>query len=412
MKIAVVGSGISGLTAAYLLSQHHQVSVFEADDRIGGHTHTVRASDGKRDWPVDTGFIVFNHKTYPNFIRLMQELGVAWQNSEMSFSVSDDNFAFSPSTLVGLFGCPQNLCRPALWRLPLEIVKFRRLSEKLLEQSEYTNETLGEFLSRHRFSRFFRDFFLVPMGAAIWSAGPGSFADIPILFFARFFANHAFLKLDQPRWLTLKGGSSSYLKPLTERFAARIFINSPVLAISRENDKVSLKIGTNQEFFDQVVVACHSDQALQIIKDPCTAEREMLAAVPYQPNEVILHTDSNLLPSRESAWASWNYRVPKTPGRPVILTYAMNRLQKLKATKQFCVTLNAGAAIDDSKRLRSFVYAHPIFTTAGIKAQQRWQEINGNNRTWYAGAWWRYGFHEDGMRSGLRVARALGVRWP
>jgi len=412
MKIAVVGSGISGLTAAYLLSHQHEVYVFEADSRIGGHTHTVEASDGLQNHKVDTGFIVFNHKTYPNFIKLMNEINVEWQNSDMSFSVSDDNFAFSPSSLTGLYGCIENIIRPALWRLPFEIVKFRRLSEELLEQKEFCSETLGEFLIRHRFSKFFRDYFIVPMGAAIWSAEPGSFARIPALFFARFFSNHAFLKLDQPRWLTLKGGSSSYLKPLSERFADKIFINSPVQAIKRETGKVVIKVGTNQETFDQVVIACHSDQAMKILQDPSAAEKEILAAVPYQPNEVVLHTDESLLPKRKSAWASWNYRVAEAQNRPVILTYAMNRLQNLPADKEFCVTLNAGEIIADSQRLRNFVYAHPVFTPAGIVAQNRWHEINGHNRTWFAGAWWRYGFHEDGMRSGLRVARALGIRWP
>ena len=431
MRIAIVGAGVSGLTAAYLLSRKHDVTVYEAEPRLGGHTHTIEVDRQGRTWPVDTGFIVFNQKTYPNFVRLMKELGVSWQRSNMSFSVSCQRtgLEFSPSTLAGLMGAWQNLCWAGLWRLPLEVERFKRCCREHLQPDTDPlpgraknalgkafrgdpSLTLGRFLKEQGFSRFFRQYFLLPMGASIWSAEPKVFAQIPALFFSRFFRNHGILDLDQPTWLTLRGGSHSYLKPLSKPFQNHIHLSAPVQAVTRGPDSVSITVQNQRKEFDQIVLACHSDQALSMLTDPSSEETAILGAVPYQPNEAALHTDATFLPRRRAAWASWNYRLPKKRTDRVILTYAMNRLQNLSANDQFCVTLNATASVAPQEIIRRLTYAHPVFTPAGISAQKRWEEINGPRRTWFAGAYWRYGFHEDGVISGLRVARALGCDWP
>ncbi len=319
---------------------------------------------------------------------------------------------FSPSNAEGLYGSIKNISRIALWRLPAEILRFRRLSETLLVDSPDFSLTLADFLRQHNFSAFFKRYFLIPMGAAIWSADPQAFARIPAAFFARFFSNHGFLELEQPQWLTLRGGSRSYLEPLTRRIKDRIRLQTPVKTISRYDNHIILATDSTKETFDQVILACHSDQCLNMLSDPTPAESEILKSIPYQENEVVLHNDADILPARRAAWASWNYLLPADRNRRVALTYYMNRLQSLQASEHFCVTLNASERLKNWRIIRTFNYAHPVFTREGVASQKRWQEINGIRRTWYAGAWWRYGFHEDGMISGLRVARALGVEWP
>lgn len=414
MRIAVVGTGIAGLAAARWLSRRHDVSVFESESRIGGHTATVDVTIEGRSYGIDTGFIVYNDRTYPNFIRLMDELGVSSQPTEMSFSVSHDlaDVEYSGSTLGTLFAQRRNLVRPGYWRMLRDILRFNRESIRDLDAGHLAEgTTLGDYLDQRGYSREFRDWYLIPMGAAIWSSGTRGMARFPLAFFVRFFRNHGLLSIDdRPQWRTLIGGSRSYLEPLTRAFASAIRCNTPVRRVERDSAGVTLR-GDDGSLgrFDQVVLACHSDQALALLAEPTVAEREVLGAIPYRANDVVLHTDERLLPRRRRAWSSWNYRVRGQDSELPVLTYDMNILQRLDAPHTFCVTLNDTAAIDPSRILGRFRYSHPVFTVEGVTAQQRWGEINGVMRTWYCGAWWANGFHEDGVVSALRVADGLGA---
>ena len=412
MRIAIVGTGIAGLTAAHLLSRDHDLTVFEAEDRLGGHTNTVDVPWGSRTYPVDTGFIVCNEATYPNFLRLMGRLGVSLRPTEMSFSVrrEADGLEYRPSTLGTLFAQRRNLLRPHLYRILRDLPRFKRAARRLLDGSD-TSTTLGAFVESEGLSADFRDLFLVPMGAAIWSADPDAFADIPAAFFARFFDNHGILRVTgQPRWLTLVGGSRTYLEPLAAPFRDRVRLSCPVESITREGEDVLVRpAGGAPERFDHVVVAAHSDQALGMLADPSGEERAILGAIPYQANETVLHTDTSVLPRRRKVWASWNYLVPKRPRGRVAVTYDMNILQGLEAPAEFLVTLNPPPTLDPSRILRRMVYHHPVFTAAGTLAQARRHEISGARRTWYCGAYWRNGFHEDGVVSALTVCEGLGA---
>jgi predicted NAD/FAD-binding protein len=416
VRIAIIGTGISGLTAAYLLSRRHDITVFEANASIGGHTATVDVDIDGRSYAVDTGFIVYNDWTYPNFIRLMRELGVQHRDTEMSFSVkcSRTGFEYSGSSLNTLFAQRRNILNPKFWLMLRDILRFNREAETdLISGRIDAAMTLGEYLRSNRYGDYFAQRFLVPMGAAIWSASTQVMLEFPLQFFVRFFKNHGLLSVNKrPQWRVLQGGSRSYLAPLTKNFIERICTNTPVSSVERSSGGVivhSARFGA--EHFDQVVIATHSDQALALLGDPSTAEREVLGAIPYQDNEVILHTDDSVLPAKKLAWASWNYHLTAERQPQAVLTYAMNILQRIDAPKTFCVTLNHTAAINPQKILRRFNYAHPVFTLQGIAAQQRWSEINGVNRTWFAGAYWRNGFHEDGVVSALRVCEALGETW-
>jgi len=411
MKIAVVGAGISGMLSAYLLCDEHEVTVFEANDYIGGHTHTVDATLAGQTYAVDTGFIVFNEATYPNFVKLMKRLGVAWKLSNMSFSVTCQRtgLEYSPSSLNAFFAQRRNLLRPSFYRLVRDVLRFRRESQELLAGEDWQT-TLGDYLDRNRYSRRFIDEFIVPMGAAIWSADPGEFRDVPARFFAQFFHNHGFLEVkDQPQWLTLRGGSRSYVGPLTEPYRDRVRLQCPVERVERFGDHVEVTPrGAEPERFDHVVLATHSDQALTLLADPSDAEREILGAIPYQPNDTVLHTDASLLPRLRRVWASWNYIIPREARSRVAVTYDMNILQSIPAPEELCVTLNCAEAIDPSKVLLRQLYHHPVFTPEGIAAQKRRDEISGVNRTCFCGAYWSYGFHEDGVRSALAVAAKFG----
>ena len=414
MRIAIVGSGISGLTAGWLLSRRHEVVVFESEPRIGGHTATIDVRLDGRDYAIDTGFIVYNDRTYPNFIRLLSELGVATQPTEMSFSVSHDlaDLEYAGSNLNTLFAQRRNLWRPAYWRMLADILRFNRESVKDLDAGRIAPDTsLGDYLARNRYCAEFRDWYLIPMGAAIWSSGTQGMDAFPVGFFIRFFRNHGLLGItDRPQWHTLIGGSRSYLGPLTRPFAGAIRTGNPVTRVLRDADGVSVQTATGEGGrFDQVVLACHSDQALALLDAPTTPEREVLGAIPYRMNDVALHTDARLLPARRRAWSSWNYRIREGGGALPVLSYDMNILQRIDSPHTFVVTLNDDAAIDPARVLGRYRYSHPVFTVDGIHAQQRWSEINGPHRTWYCGAWWANGFHEDGVASALRVARALGV---
>ena len=411
MRIAVIGTGIAGMVAAYLLSDEHELVVFEAEDYVGGHTHTIDVSMNGQTYAVDTGFIVFNEKTYPNFVRLMKRLGIAWQLSNMSFSVQckRTGLEFSPSSLNSLFIQRQNLLRPSFYRMIFDIFKFRRESEELLKSDDYSL-TLENFLTAKKFSQLFVEHFIMPMGEAIWSADPVKFNEFPALYFAQFFKNHGFLNVrNQPQWLVIKGGSKQYVKPLTRSFADHIRLNCPVKAIWRHSDYVSVQAANAEpERFDQVVVATHSDQALAMLQDPSDNEKEILGAIPYQDNHAVLHSDESVLPSKKAAWASWNYHIPKTEQGRVALTYDMNILQSLGAPVEYCVSLNLPNTVDPAKKIKEMHYHHPVYNPKSLAAGNRHQEINGVKRTYFCGAYWGYGFHEDGVNSALVVGKHFG----
>lgn len=413
-RIAVIGSGIGGMAAAWYLSGRHEVTLFEAEPRLGGHTATIDVSLGGRDYAIDTGFIVFNDWTYPHFQRLLGRLGIAAQPTEMSFSVHETarDFEYNGHTLASLFAQRSNLLRPRFYRLLRNILRFNREATRALEEGRLDPAmTLGAWLDAGGYDADFQRHYLLPMGAAIWSASIRDLRDFPLLFFVRFFRHHGLLSVnDRPQWYTLVGGSRAYIPALTAPYAERIRLSTPVLGLRRHADRVEVRSASGTEAFDQVVLACHADQALAMLDDPSDAEREILGALPYQDNEVVLHTDTRLLPRRPRAWASWNYRLDgRGDDARVSVTYDMNILQRLEAPHTFCVTLNDSAAIAPDKVLGRFTYAHPQFTLAGQAAQARHDEISGpSRRTHYCGAYWRNGFHEDGVWSALRVARALG----
>ena len=411
MRIAVIGTGISGMTAAYLLSEDHEIVVFEANDYIGGHTNTVDVSFNGDQYAVDTGFIVFNEKTYPNFVKLMRRLGVDWQNSVMSFSVQCEKtgLEFSPSTLNSLFIQRRNLLRPSFYRMLWDVMRFKRDSEMLLESEDY-EETLAGFLAGKAYSQAFVQHFIIPMGEAIWSADPVTFNEFPARYFAQFFKNHGFLNVkDQPQWLTVRGRSRQYIKPITQPYAEQIRPNCPVASICRSPDYVEIKPQNEApEKFDQVVIATHSDQALALLDDPADAEKNILGAIPYQENQAVLHSDESLLPSKKAAWASWNYHIPQEDLGRVAVTYDMNILQSIGAPKELCVSLNLAKEIDPAKIYRQMTYHHPVYNPESLAARHSHSEINGLNRTYYAGAYWGYGFHEDGVVSALEVCKHFG----
>ncbi|HMA31620.1 MAG TPA: FAD-dependent oxidoreductase [Casimicrobiaceae bacterium] len=404
MKIAVVGSGIAGNVAAWQLAREHDVTVFEAGAHAGGHTHTHDVEQDGRRYRVDTGFIVFNDWTYPNFIRLLEDLGVDSQDSSMSFSVRDerDGLEYNGSTLDGLFAQRRNLLRPAFWRMLADILRFNRQAPALLSGTQ-DELSLGDYLAENRYSREFTEHYVVPMGAAIWSTDASRVREFPARFFVRFLHNHGMLSVDRrPQWRTIRGGSARYVEKLVAPFRDRIRLDTPVQSIRRVAGQVIVKPrGHPAERFDAAFIACHSDQALAILADATAREREILGAIGYQRNDVVLHTDARLLPRSRRAWAAWNYHVPVGASGPVALTYNMNILQSLDSRRPFLVTLNRGDAIDPGQVIKRLSYDHPLFTPAAVAAQARQHEINGPLNTYFCGAYWRYGFHEDGVVSAL-----------
>jgi predicted NAD/FAD-binding protein len=375
MKVAVVGTGISGLTAAYLLGRQHEITLFEANDYVGGHTNTVKVPLDGDEWSVDTGFIVYNEHNYPNFTRLLSQLGVETQPS------------------------------PSFHRILKDILRFNREAPRAVADTS-SMPTLGDLLHTGNYSAQFIENYLVPMGSAIWSVPANRVLEMPTEFFVRFFDNHGMLTVnDRPEWRVIRGGSKSYVKKLIGAFEDRIRLNTPVRQISRHENRVRV----DGEDFDNVVLACHSDQVLKHLEDPSPVEREILGALPYQENEVVLHTDTSILPRAKGAWAAWNYLMPEDPKDTVKLTYDMNVLQSLDAPQTFCVSLNATELIEPSKVLFSTRYHHPVYTLPGIEAQKRRHEISGTNRTHYCGAYWGNGFHEDGVNSALAVGKAFGA---
>ena len=412
MKIAIIGTGISGLTAAWQLHRQHELTLFEANDYIGGHTHTVDVEVGGRQYAIDTGFIVFNDWTYPHFIALLDELGVASQATLMSFSVRCERtgLEYNGDNLNTLFAQRRNLFRPSFYRMIRDILRFNREAPALLNSA--SDLSLNAYLQQQNYSREFCAHYILPMAASIWSAETTLVGEMPARFFVQFFKNHGLLSVsDRPQWRVIQGGSRSYVERLTAPFLDRIRLNCPVATVSREPSQVLIKPKDSPaETFDAVIFACHSDQALQLLADATGPEREILGAIPYQENEAVLHTDIRLLPRCRRAWAAWNYHLPTQPQARVAVTYDMNILQGLYTPETFCVTLNRSAAIDPARILYRTTYHHPVFTEAGVAAQARRAEISGVNRTGYCGAYWSYGFHEDGVNSGLAVARDLPER--
>ncbi|MHC5064653.1 MAG: NAD(P)/FAD-dependent oxidoreductase [Planctomycetota bacterium] len=411
-RIAVVGSGISGLVAARQLAKKHDVSIIEAAPYIGGHTNTIDVEHAGKNYAVDTGFIVFNDWTYPNFIKMLDQLDVGSQPSDMGFSVRCDEtgLEYCGSTLNTLFAQRRNLLRPSFYRMLREIMRFNREAPQLLEDPDETL-TLADYLDRGKYSRELIEHYLIPMGAAIWSARPEVMFQFPAAYFVRFFANHGMLSVDErPTWRVVQGGSRSYVKRIIAEFPGTVRCNAPVQSIRRHADRIELQIrGEQAETYDAVVIATHSDTALKMLADPSNREAELLGAIPYQRNEAVLHTDESLMPRRRRAWAAWNYHLGSAAGKPVALTYNMNILQDLSAPVQFLVTLNRSDQIREDKILRRISYDHPVFTREGVDAQTHVDEISGVNRTYYCGAYWGFGFHEDGVKSGLAVAAKFGL---
>jgi uncharacterized protein len=412
MKIAIIGSGVAGLTCAYLLNRRHDISVFEAGNWVGGHTHTVDVQVDGRDYAIDTGFIVFNDWTYPNFIRLLEQLGVGHRPTEMSFSVRDPHSAveYNGNNLNSLFAQRRNLLSPVFWGMLRDILRFNREALADLDAGRMdAHVTLGHYLRQGGYGSRFIEHYIVPMGAAIWSMSLAEMLDFPLQFFVRFFKNHGLLSVsDRPQWRVIEGGSRSYVAPLSAPFAERIRLNCPVHRVERDDAGVTLHSAAGRERFDKVVFACHSDQALALLAQPSQAEQEILGALPYAANDVVLHTDTRLLPQRRLAWASWNYRLGGPREQPAAVTYNMNILQGIHADTTFCVSLNQTAAIDPDKILGRYRYAHPQYSLAGMAAQARWQELLGTRHSYFCGAYWASGFHEDGVVSALRVGRAFG----
>lgn len=415
MRVAIIGSGISGLVCAHLLHPHHDITVFEANDYIGGHTNTVRVDFEDESHDVDTGFIVHNDRNYPNFVKLMGQLGVATQPSEMSFSVSDPNtgLEYRGTNLNTIFAQRRNLVRPTFLRMLADIMAFNRAARGLLDGGGGApDESLDDFLTRGGYSRMFVDQFVVPLGASIWSADPETFTQFPAVAYARFMDNHGLLNLrGMPEWRTVTGGSRRYVEAITAAFPDRIRLQSPVHKIVRgEAGGVEVVSATHgPESFDRVILATHSDQSLRLLADPSSAEHEILGAIRYQPNVATLHTDERFLPRNPRARASWNYHLSSGDGRAAALTYWMNTLQSIDSRHQLLVTLNRHDEIDPARVLGRFEYAHPVFDAAALAAQRRRSEIQGARDTFFAGAYWEYGFHEDGVRSALDVCRNFGV---
>ena len=413
MRIAVIGSGIAGLASAWLLSRRHEVILFEANDYLGGHTHTHGIELDGRRYAVDTGFIVHNPVHYPLLTRLFDELGVASQPTTMSFAVHSEasGLEYNATSLNALFCQRRNLLSPRFIGMVRDLFRFYREAPALLDGPR-RGPSLGEWLMERRYGAAFRDEHLVPMASALWSSPPEQILAFPARYLVQFMANHQMLQVaGRPEWRVVRGGSASYVRAMRSHWKVRERPGNPVRTVRRGMMGVDVATDAGSERFDQVVLACHSDQALALLADASDRERAILGAIPYQANDVVLHTDATLLPRRRKAWAAWNAFIPREPGAPCTVSYCMNLLQSLDAPQPFVVTLNRSEAIDPAKVLRRMRYHHPVYTHVSVAAQRRKAEIQGINRTWFAGAYWGWGFHEDGMRSAVEVASAFDVRW-
>ena len=406
MKIAIVGSGISGNSLAYTLSKEHDITLFEKNNRLGGHSHTHEIISQGKKINVDTGFIVFNKKTYPLFTKLLDELNVHYEKSDMSFSVfsKDRNFEYNGTTLNTLFSQRKNIFNYKFVKMIYEIIKFNKVALTLL--SAKTEMSLETFLRQNNFSDYFCKNYILPMGSAIWSSNINSMLKFPAVFFVKFFNNHGMLNInDRPQWLTVTNGSKEYVEKLTASIKKNIRLNCPVKAVKRNKDSVEVKSSDGTEIFDYIFFACHSDEALKLIIDPSTQEKEVLSSIPYSKNEVTLHTDESIMPNNKLTWAAWNYNIDSTNDMPIALTYNMNILQNLKTQQTILVTLNDNGNINPEKVLKKINYDHPLFSLKSVEAQKNYGIISGVNRTGYAGAYWGNGFHEDGISSAFNAIK-------
>lgn len=429
MRLAIIGSGIAGLGCAHVLGPHHDVTLFEADGRLGGHANTVTVDDPEAGpIPVDTGFIVHNDRNYPNLSRLFEELSIPVQDTEMSFGVIDREFGpqrrlftYRATNLRTLFADRRNIVRPELWRMLGDIARFHRAANRLLDSDELDPSTgdvqlsLGDFLAEGRYSSVFVEGYLLPLGASVWSADPDSFDAFPAVSLFRFLRNHGLLSVgNRPQWRTIVGGSRVYVDAVAAWFEGTIRTGTPILGITRDDHGATVRVAAGSERFDRVILACHSDQALALLDDATVAEKEVLGGIGYQPNVATLHTDTSVLSPKRAAWAAWNYECPRPGSGPrgvATLTYDMTTLQDLPGSRRYLVSLNTDQRIDPDSVLASFSYAHPVFDGPAIEAQARFEEVDGVRNTHYCGAYWGYGFHEDGLASALRVCRRLGVDW-
>jgi uncharacterized protein len=403
MKIAIIGSGIAGNTLAHHLHPQHDITVYEANSHIGGHTHTHDVEIDHKKYTVDTGFIVFNDRTYPEFIQLLDKHKVAWQNSHMGFSVRCEKtgLEYNGTTLNSLFAQRRNLFKPSFYMMIRDILRFNKTSLELLHNGDEIS--MGDYLAKNNYGQRFINQYIIPMGAAIWSTDAAQMLAFPARFFVRFFHHHGFLTVNnRPQWRTITGGSARYVEAITAPFKHKIKLNTPVKAVKRSAKQVEITLQNDEKaMFDYVFFACHSDQALRMLQDATSAETDILGAIPYQQNTVFLHTDAGLMPKRKLAWAAWNYHLPKMPSNKVAVTYNMNILQNIDCPQAILVTLNHTENIDPSKVIKQLQYTHPVYTLAGAAAQARHSEISGHNRTGFAGAYWLNGFHEDGVKSAL-----------
>lgn len=411
MKIAIIGGGISGLTCAWQLNRSHEITVFESGEQPGGHSNTVEFDHGGQRFQIDTGFIVYNDRTYPNFMALLSHLGVEGVATEMSFAVRCDRTGveYSGSGLKGVFAQRRNLFRLSFLQMVADILRFNREGTRDADIVDST-ETVQHYLIRGGYSQAFADHYLLPMGAAIWSCPRGTFGEFPIRFILEFYRNHGLLALrNRPQWYTIPGGSRRYVNQLVRPFRDRIRLKSPVQSVRRLEERVVVLTDHGEEHFDEVIFACHSDQALRILDGPTGLESDILSGFPYELNDAVLHTDTSILPKTRSAWSAWNYRIGTDPESRATITYNMNILQHIQSKETFCVTLNDTSGIDPSKVISRHRYAHPIFTTQRAELQKQHSRLIRQNRTSFCGAYWGNGFHEDGVNSALAVCEAYGI---
>ena len=413
MRIAVIGSGISGLTCAYILNNEHDITIFEKNDYVGGHTHTHQIEYGGEEFSIDSGFIVYNEWTYPNFIKILDQLGVERQLTRMGFSVKSDknNLEYAGHSLNGLFAQRSNLFRPSFMRILLSMRRFNHEAKTELKTLD-PQITLGQYLASKNYPKEFIKHYIIPIGAAIWSTVPKQMMDMSAVFFIRFFDNHGLLQvLDRPNWWVISGGSKKYVEKMIGGFKDKIRLSSPVKNVKRGTENITVQFGSDSlenEDFDSIIFACHSNQSLSMLESPSKEEEEILSAIKYQRNDALLHFDDSILPKRKNAWSSWNYLLDEDQDKAVALTYNMNILQSLKSDRTFCVSLNSNHLVDQSKVIKHLNYEHPLFTLSSIEAQGRKHEISGKNNTYYCGAYWRNGFHEDGVMSAVDVCKDFG----
>tara|TARA_A100001011_G_scaffold400888_1_gene520757 strand:+ start:62671 stop:63918 length:1248 start_codon:yes stop_codon:yes gene_type:complete len=414
MKIAIIGSGISGLTCAYLLYKKHNITIYESNNYVGGHTNTISINDDNKDYNIDTGFIVYNNDTYPNFVKILNKLKVETQPSTMSFSLTcqQSGLEYGTGSLSSLFGNKSNIINLKFYKLLFGIITYFKNAKIFLNDNNNFSYTVLDFIKESKTNIFTYEKFILPMASAIWSTNFNEIEQMPAKYLFEFYKNHDLLSINPTKkWRVIKGGSKQYVSKLTKPFYDKIRLNTNVLSIQRKNDAVFIKTDSNeQEKFDSVIIACHSDQALKILKDLTSEEKKILSNIPYQSNQAILHTDISVLPKNKKMWSSWNSFIPKEEESKVSLTYNMNILQSLKSEKTFCVSINMEKYINPSKVIKKINYSHPTFNKMSVEAQSKKNKISGKNNTYFAGAYWRYGFHEDGVMSALEVCKNFGVK--